>query len=113
MPNTNCPTLVSADFNGDNRVDYAAMVHHNEKIELIIFESYKNSYKVIIVEKISYGIYDNGIGLGITLENPGLLQSQEVSVKINNPGIRFVKFESSGSVIYKLKNDYKTFWYDD
>ena len=107
-----CPTLVSGDFNGDGLLDHATLLN-SDPLELVIFEGRTDGYQIIPFQKIGFGIYDAGIGLGMSLWEPGQVSGMDSTIVLQNPGILFEKYESSSFIIYHDGEKYQKLWLGD
>ncbi|MFA6013049.1 MAG: hypothetical protein WC799_23880 [Desulfobacteraceae bacterium] len=113
MSKQKCPSLVTADFNGDGHIDYCGLFKKNAKYKLMIIEGDGKSFSIKYNEDIEYGIYDGGLGVGIELENSGNVQGLRKQVYIRNAHIGVLKFESSKHIIYFDKGKYNELYVSD
>ncbi|MEQ8714200.1 MAG: hypothetical protein RIC80_14360 [Cyclobacteriaceae bacterium] len=106
---TECPTVLEVELNGDEKSDYAVLIK-NESYELVVILSTDNAYQVHTLLEIGFGVYDEGLGWGITRFADKRVNEE---VDLENDGIHFMKFESSASVYYWDGSRFNRVWLAD
>jgi len=104
FPNSS-PGYVASDFNGDGKLDYAALLICLEKkkstIRFVVFMARKDdSYSCLKIHKWSEKLYLSNLYLNIV--KPGKIQEwdSERIITIEHPGIALVLFEAASRVYY-------------
>ncbi|MEM6378340.1 MAG: hypothetical protein AAF705_09010, partial [Bacteroidota bacterium] len=112
---TECPTLAKGDFNGDGLEDFAfiATSKNPEPYQLLIAQSKNESFDLVKVMDIGFGIYDVGLGFGIEKIPKNQIKGIDKEVRLKYDGILFKKFESSARIIYFDGNQYQEVWIGD
>ena len=82
---TECPTVVEGDFNGDGIEDYGLIITDGP-YRLIIAESNSDTYRLVGILNIDFGISNRGLGFGMELYPAG--------TGFAHDGILFEKFGS-------------------
>lgn len=112
---TECPTIAKGDFNGDGLSDFAIITTSKgaEPYQLLIAHSKKESFELIKIMDIGFGIYDAGLGFGIQKIQKNKINGIDKEVELNYDAILFKKFESSSKVIYFDGTQYQEIWTGD
>ena len=112
---TDCPALAKGDFNGDGKDDYAFISSKKgpDPFVLIIAQSNEDSFDLIEVMDIGFGIYEESLGFGIQMYPKGEVRGANNTVSMKNDGLQFSLFEFSTAVFYLEDGTYHYIWIDN
>lgn len=125
--NHSMPNKIIADFNGDNISDAAWILANTNKTKFALFVSLNKENKKPIFIKLTEDNIGEGIYMGISALTPGTYKTacgkgywdcdknETPSLKLENTGINFFKFESASSVYFWVhkENLFKQIWLSD